>query len=88
MMRTTIYLPETLYQRLQIVSKNKQQSLSRLITVTLDKVIAAEEETRRKRMYATLKELEGIGNKEITDTSTTIDKLLYGEKGAWQGSGE
>jgi len=38
------------------------------------------------RMYEGLRELEGIGDKSVTDASETIDEVLYGENGAWKGS--
>jgi hypothetical protein len=31
------------------------------------------------RMYKTLRQLEGLGGRGITNASTTIDKTLYGE---------
>jgi hypothetical protein len=37
-------------------------------------------------MYEVLNQLEGIGPKGVTDASTTIDEVLYGEKGVWRGS--
>ena len=38
------------------------------------------------RIYEGLRELEGIGDKSVTDASDTIDEVLYGENGAWKGS--
>jgi hypothetical protein len=32
-------------------------------------------------MYKVLRKLEGVGEPGVTDTSTTIDETLYGEKG-------
>ena len=39
-------------------------------------------------MYDVLKKLDGIGEKNVTDATETIDEVLYGKKGAWQGSGQ
>ena len=38
------------------------------------------------RVYEGLRELDGAGEHGITDASTTIDEVLYGENGAWRGS--
>ena len=46
-------------------------------------LIAAKQ--RLDRMYKVLKEMEGIGDPDITDASTTINETLYGENGAWRG---
>lgn len=88
MTRTSFILPDTLYQRLMIVAKQDGKSVSALMRELLDKALAKREEKRIKHMYSVLKELDGIGGNEITDASTTIDEVLYGEKGAWRGSGE
>jgi hypothetical protein len=39
-----------------------------------------------RRMYAGLFSLQGMCKDPITDASTTIDEVLYGEHGAWRGS--
>jgi hypothetical protein len=37
-------------------------------------------------MYKELSKLSGAGKAGIRDASTTIDKTLYGENGAWRGN--
>ena len=77
-----------LYHRLMIVAKQDGMSVSALMRKLLDKALTRQEEKRIKHMYTVLKELDGAGGDKITDASTTIDEVLYGEKGAWRGSGE
>jgi len=85
MLRTSLYLPTTLHQRLLVASKQEKKSLSELVKELLDKALAASEEKKLQRMYEGLKALGGFGPKGIRDASTTIDKVLYGENGAWRG---
>ena len=35
-------------------------------------------------MYEAIWKMKGIGDPNITDASTTIDEVLYGENGAWR----
>ncbi|MCI0560770.1 MAG: hypothetical protein MN733_19990 [Nitrososphaera sp.] len=86
MIRTSFYLPDTLHQRLYWASKQVKKSISRLVQELLDESLAVQEKAQRQHMYAELRKLEGIGPKGITDASTTIDEVLYGEQGAWRGS--
>jgi hypothetical protein len=46
------------------------------------------EAKRLHRMYDVLKELDGMGGRHITDASTTINEVLYGENGTWKGKSE
>jgi hypothetical protein len=43
------------------------------------------EASRPDRMYDVLKVLDGMGGRHITDASTPINEVLYGENGAWKG---
>jgi hypothetical protein len=88
MTRTSLYLPDTLHQRLMIAAKREGEPLSRLVRHLLNQALAKQEAGKLKQMYTTLKELDGIGGAEITDASTTIDEVLYGEHGAWKGRDE
>lgn len=39
------------------------------------------------RIYKGLNKMEGMaGQPSVTDASSTIDEVLYGENGAWRGS--
>ena len=88
MIRTSLFLPEQLHQRLVFVARQEQMNLSELVRELLDRALAREEKTKPRQMYQVLKELDGKGEPEITDASTTIDAVLYGEAGAWKGSDE
>lgn len=85
-MRTTIYLSETLHQRLQIASKRRNQSVSQLAQDLLDRALADEEKVRLDKMYTALEGLEGFIKTPVKDASTTIDEVLYGKHGIWRGT--
>lgn len=86
--RTTIYLSQSLHQRLRIVSQRKEKSVSDLVREAVDKAITEAEEAQLDSIYEAMAKMKGICKDPITDASTTIDEVLYGEKGAWRGSGE
>ena len=85
-MRTTIYLPHSLHQRLRMVSKRKKKSVSDLVRDAVDKALAEEEEAQLDRIYAAMEKMKGIVKDPVTNASATIDDVLYSEKGAWRGS--
>jgi hypothetical protein len=87
MIRTSLLLPNTLHKRLLTVAKQEAMPLSSLARDLLDTALAKREQAQMKHVYEVLNQLEGIGPKGVTDASTTIDDVLYGEKGAWRGSG-
>ena len=87
MARTTLVLPDALHQRLTLTAKSEGTSLTKLVGDLLSKALAKREKSQLEQIYEGLNELEGVGEPGVTDASTTIDKLLYGEKGAWRGSG-
>jgi len=67
-----------------MASKRKSKSVTELIRQALSKALVADEKVQIKRMYQALSKVEGIGQKGITDASTTINETLYGEHGAWK----
>jgi len=79
MMRVSLYLTPSLHNRLHIVSKQAGQSVSALARELLDQALAAREKAQLKRLYEGIDCLDGIGPKGITDASTTIDQIMYGE---------
>jgi predicted DNA-binding protein len=85
MIRTSLILPAGLRQRLAMMSRREDKSLSELARELLDQALAKHEQTELKMMHQALRELDGVGDRCITDASTTIDDALYGEKGAWRG---
>ena len=88
MTRTSLVLPDTLYQRLTLAAETEGISLSKMMRKLLSRALEKQEKKRIKHMYTVLKKMNGAGGSEITDASTTIDEVLYGKKGAWRGSGE
>ena len=86
MMRTTIYLPDTLHQRLRIASKKQKQSVSKLATDILDDGLSEHENKSLDRMYEAMEKVKGVSKGGDADVSSTIDETLYGENGTWRGS--
>ncbi len=85
MMRTSVLLPADLHQSLKLAAKAEKVSPSQLIRKILDKALVVREEARVKNAYKVFEKMEGIAKSNLTDASTTIDEVLYGEKGAWRG---
>ncbi len=88
MIRTSWMLPDSLHQRLLIVSRSEGKTVSEVGRELLDKALARREVQRNKQVYTVLKELDGKGEHGVTDASSTIDDLLFGNNGAWRGSGK
>lgn len=86
MLRTTLYLSEMTHLRLKQASKKQNTSISKLTETILDKTLARHEAADLEHIYQAFESLEGIGRTDITDASTTINEVLYGAKGAWQGN--
>lgn len=84
MKRTSLSLPESLYQRLAILAQNQDQNMSELIRELVEKALAMEEELKLQKIYTGLQQLGGVGDAGITDASITIDEVLYGEVAAWK----
>lgn len=69
-----------------MTSRQEGTSLTQLVRELLDQAMHARQETQRKRIYQALRRLRGFVKDPVTDASTTIDEVLYGENGAWHGS--
>jgi hypothetical protein len=82
MVRTSLLLPASLYQRLFSVSKERGQSLSATLRYLLEPILHSEEEVKRRQVYEAFHKVQGISNASITDASTTIDQVLYGQQEA------
>jgi hypothetical protein len=82
--RTTFILPTQLHQRLFLAAKEENKTVSDLVREVLAQFLTFQEQHRIKRMYEALEKVRGIGPREISDASTTIDETLYGEHGAWR----
>lgn len=86
MMRTSLYLPESLHHRLLVTARRQDKSISHLVRHLIDKALAAEEDRRLGDMFRAWDDEKGVGKTPVSDTSATIDEILYGENGAWRGS--
>ena len=85
MMRASFYIPETLHQRLLLASKRNKTNISDLARDLLDRGLKHAENQQLDEMYRGLAHLKGFIKDPITDASSTIDEVLYGEHGAWRG---
>jgi predicted DNA-binding protein len=88
MIRTSVYLPEDLHQRLLIASKRRGKSFSILVRELVEQSLQGKEKADLARIYDAWDKVQGVGKDDITDASTTIDEILYGDSGAWRGSGK
>ena len=79
MIRVSFYLTPSLHARLQNASRQAGQSMSDLARELLDQALAVREKAQLKQLYDGIDRLDGIGPKGITDASTTIDQIMYGE---------
>jgi hypothetical protein len=86
--RATFTIQPGLLERLRLFAKEQNRPISAVVEEGIQKIIGEHEARRLDRMYEGLKKLEGAGDPSITDASTTIDEVLYGEHGAWKGTGE
>jgi hypothetical protein len=86
MIRTSILLPAALHKELEIASRQDGETVTGLIRYAVEHFMRARNSAKLKKLYETLREMEGMGDKHVTDASTTIDEVLYGEKGAWRGT--
>ena len=77
--RTTMNFSPTFHIRLKRLAELEGKPMSQLVEENLDPILAEQEQTRLKHMYSGLFTLEGIAKEPITDASTTIDEVLYGE---------
>ena len=82
MIRRTVAFTNTLNQRLKLLAQEGDKKFSTVVRQLLEKALQAEEDTRITRMYQDLEKLRGVGSPDITDASTTINEVLYGESGA------
>jgi hypothetical protein len=85
MIRRTLLLSEQLDQRLLIASKMAGKTVTDFVREALDSVLINQECEGVTRMYQELDNLVGAGEPGITDASTMVNQVLYGEKGAWRG---
>jgi hypothetical protein len=70
------------------VSETKSTSVSALIRNAIEKLLDREEQAKLDELYAAMENAKAICKDNVTDASTTIDEVLYGENGVWRGSAE
>lgn len=85
MIRTSIVLPPVLHQQLSVLARQEGKKLSEYLREQLGQIVTQEKKSHLDEMYNAISSMVGIGDPSITDASTTIDEVLYGEKGAWRG---
>jgi len=85
MIRTSIVLTPALHQRLKMAADYESRTLTEVINNLLDTALESQEQVRLQRTYQALKKVQGICKADLSDASSTIDNVLYGENGAWQG---
>jgi len=88
MIRTTITMPTSLHQRLAWASKTENKSITKLAQELLDTGLANKEKNKIVARHTVLAELIGISKEGDQHLSESIDQILYGKDGAWQGNGE
>lgn len=85
MIRTSLYLPDTLHQRLLALSQREGKSFSALARALFHQALECGQEHDVAETYDALDALEGIGEPQTVDPANRVDEVLYGEKGAWRG---
>lgn len=63
----------------------ENRTISELLRHILDVALSQDDPLRVRRVYSGLWKIHGKGTPEMTDVSSTIDEILYGENGAWKG---
>jgi hypothetical protein len=86
MIRTTLFLPPSLHQRLLLISKQQDKTFAEFARDLFTRFLDAEEQRSIERIYQAMDRINGVGRRDITDGSTSVNETLYGEKGAWRGS--
>lgn len=87
MVRTTITLPDTSYEKLKVMAQKKQITISKYVKELIFNGLDKDFVEQRGRMYESLERLKGIASGD-PNLSSHIDEVLYGENGAWRGTGE
>ncbi len=79
LIRTSFAFPAPLYHRLEMISKEKNLSLSKTVQFLLEPAIINEEEQELRRIYNAFKSVKGAYKGTARD-SQSIDELLYAGK--------
>lgn len=85
MIRTSIVIPPVLHHQLSMLARQEGKKLSEFLREKLGGIADQEQKSQLDQMYEAIDKMVGAGDSNITDASTTIDEVLYGENGAWRG---
>jgi predicted DNA-binding protein len=88
MIRTSFNLPNSLHQRLHLVARSQQKSVSDLVRELLEQSLSKQEAQRLEQAYDALRQVQGIAKGKVPEASSHIDDLLYGKAGVWKGKHE
>ena len=75
MIRTQVYLPKGLYQRVQLLARKENVPAAKVVR----ELVAEGIKRRSGSIGQALRDLAKIGGKGPVDLSTNIDKYLYEE---------
>ena len=78
MIRRQIYLPKTLYRRLQLTAQQRNLPVSEVVRELLDQALRQEGANRRSAGESLLR-LAQIGGTGPQDLSEKLDDYLYGD---------
>ncbi|MEP7288434.1 MAG: hypothetical protein ABI947_22005 [Chloroflexota bacterium] len=85
--RTTMNFSPTFHIRLKRAAEQAGKPMAQLVEEKLTPILNEQEQARLRRMYHGLFALEGMSKAPITDASTTIDAVLYGQAQQSRGEG-
>lgn len=88
MIRTSFNLPNSLHQRLHLVARSQQKSVSDLVRELLEQSLSKQEAQRLDQAYDALRQVQGIAKGNLPDASARVDDLLYGKAGVWTEKGK
>ena len=83
---TTVSISENLQHRLQMASRSRKVSVSKLAQQLLVEALEKKEQGRLDEVYSATEKLIGSFTSNEPNLSSNIDKIMYGEKGAWRGT--
>jgi hypothetical protein len=86
MFRTSIVLPPVLHQQLSMLAHQEGKKLSEFLREQLRRIADQEQNSQLDDMYKAIGKMKGLIKDKVTDASTTIDEVLYGEQGVWRGT--
>jgi negative regulator of replication initiation len=86
MIRISLFLPNSLVQRVAMDARLIGKSHSDIIRLKLERAYQTEQQAHLSKIAESLRALKGIGTANVSNASETVDEVLYGEHGAWRGT--